>query len=231
MKSSSGQNGVFNALQSALALARHSPRLSAAIAVALAALLLLPHSWPGELRGLTAWNAATLCFLVLAWRVILNSNASATRRRCQHEDENRPIIDTLLLIASFASIGGVLQALSRASSAKDALSMHLTLAAIATVVLSWTLIHTLYAFHYARLYYEGAGEGDGVNFHGDEPPDYLDFCYLSFAIGTTFGATDSEVGGRKIRRTILKHGVLSFAFATIVVALALNVVSSLLGGS
>ena len=193
-------------------------------------LLLLPHRWPGELRGLAAWNGAVTCFLALAWRTILMCDAKRTAQLSRREDEYRSIIDSLILLASVTSIGGVLQALSRANKAKDALATHLTLAAIATVVLSWALIHTVYAFHYARLYYEGTGKGDGINFHGDEPPDYLDFCYLSFAVGTTFGATDSEIGGRKIRRTILKHGILSFTFATVVVALALSVVSSLLGG-
>ena len=206
-------------------------RLLIAAGIALVLLLVLPHRWPVELRGLIAWNGAVACFLAMAWRTILTCDPTRTRQLSRREDANRSIIDTLLLLASFASIGGVLQALSHASKAKDALATHLTLAAIATVVLSWTLIHTVYAFHYARLYYEGAGAGDGINFHGDEPPDYLDFCYLSFAVGTTFGATDSEIGARKIRRTILKHGVLSFTFATVVVALALSVVSSLLGGA
>ena len=204
-------------------------RLWIALGVALFLLLILPHSWPGELRGLVAWNGAIVGFLALAWHTILTSDAARTRRLSRREDEHRSTIDTLLLFASFASVGGVLQALAHASKAQDALATQLTLASMATVVLSWALIHTVYAFHYARLYYEGAG--GGVDFHGDEPPDYLDFCYLSFAVGTTFGATDSEVGGRPIRRTILKHGVLSFAFATIVVALALSVISSLLGGS
>ena len=204
-------------------------RLFITIGIALFLLLVLPHRWPGELRWLVAWNGAILCFLAMGWHTILSCDAKRTRQLSQREDENRSMIDTLLLIASVASIGGVLQALARANSAKDALSTQLTLAAIATVVLSWALIHTVYAFHYARLYYDGDGKGDGINFHGDEPPDYLDFCYLSFAVGTTFGATDSEISGRKIRRTILKHGVLSFTFATVIVALALSVVSSLLG--
>ena len=205
-------------------------RLFITIGIALILLLILPHGWPGELRGLVAWDGAIMCFLAMAWHTILSCDANRTRQLSRREDEYRSIIDSLLLLASVASIGGVLQALSQANQDKNALATHLTLAAIATVVLSWALIHTVYAFHYARLYYDGGSEGSGVDFHGDEPPDYLDFCYLSFAVGTTFGATDSEVGGRKIRRTILKHGVLSFIFATVVVALALSVVSSLLGG-
>lgn len=203
-------------------------RLWVALGIALLALLLAPWSWPAELRGLTAWNIAVAAYGALAWRVVLVCDATKTRRLSRQQDEHRSIIDSLLLSASFISLVGVLKALEKAQTAFE---LSLTISAIATVVLSWALIHTLYAFHYARLYYEGEGAGGGVNFHGDEPPDYFDFCYLSFAVGTTFGATDSEVGGRQIRRTILKHGVLSFGFSTVVVALAISVVSGLLGGS
>ena len=204
-------------------------RLWIVLGVALLLLLILPYGWPGELRGLVAWNGAALCFLALAWRTILSCDANRTRQLSRREDEHRPTIDSLLLTASVASMGGVLQALAHASDPKNALATYLTLAAIATVVLSWALIHTVYAFHYARLYYEAGGEGSGIDFHGDEPPDYLDFCYIAFSVATTFGVTDSEVGGRPIRRTITKHSVLSFTFATVIVALALSVISSLLG--
>ena len=203
-------------------------RVWAAVAVAALSLLVLPRAWPLELRGLCAWNVGAGIYLALAWRTIVGCDARRTRQISRQEDEHRPVIDTLLLCASFISLGGVTRALSRASQSKDTLAQELTLAAMATVVLSWALMHTIYVFHYARLYYDGAGPGHGVDFHGDEPPDYLDFCYLSFAVGTTFGATDSEIGGRQIRRTILKHGVLAFGYATVVVALAISVVSDLL---
>ena len=203
-------------------------RLWVALGIALFVMLVAPYNWPGVLRGLTAWDVAVFFYIALAWQVILGCDARRTRELSRQQDENRSIIDSVLLSASFISLGGVTMALVKAH---DSFEFGLTAAAIVTVVLSWALIHTIYAFHYARLYYEGAGKGDGVDFHGDEPPDYLDFCYLSFAIGTTFGATDSEIGGRKIRRTILKHGVLSFGFATVVVALAISVVSNLLSGA
>ena len=203
-------------------------RLRLSLGLALLLLLFLPHAWPSVLRALTAWDAAIFVLSALGWRVILSSDAARTRQLSRQQDEKRSIIDSLLVVASFASLGGVLMALAKA---QNAFEFGLTLTAILTVVVSWILIHTLYAFHYARLYYDVEGKGGGINFHGDEPPDYLDFCYLSFAVGTTFGATDSEIGGREIRRTILKHGVFSFAYATIVVSLAISVVSNLLSGS
>ena len=191
-------------------------------------LLILPYSWPMELRTLLAWNVAVAGYLILGWHIILSSDANDTRDLSRLEDEHRGVIDTILILASFISLVGVLKALAKAEQLKETFGLSLTCVAIAAVVLSWFLVHTLYAFHYARLYYEGEGAGDGVDFHGDEPPDYLDFCYLSFAVGTTFGATDSEIGGRPIRRTIFKHSLLSFTFATVIVSLALSIVSDLI---
>lgn len=191
------------------------------------ALVLQPRSWPLELRGLVAWNTGVVYYLGLAWRVMLACDAAQARRLCMRQDDARPTIDGLLLLASFASIGGVVIALTKAGQIKGALATALTVAAMVTVASSWLLINTIYALHYARLYY-AEGKGSGVDFHSDKPPDYLDFCYLAFAVGTTFGATDSEVGGRSIRRTILKHSVLSFTYATVVVALAISVVTNII---
>lgn len=202
-------------------------RLLLSLAGSVAALVLQPRSWPLELRGLVAWNTAVACYLALAWRVILGCDAAHTRRLSTRQDDARPTINALLLLSSFASIGGVLGALTKAEQIKGALATALTVAAMATVASSWLLINTIYALHYTRLYYAG-GRGSGIDFHGDEPPDYLDFCYLAFAVGATFGATDSEIGGRIIRRTILKHSILSFTYATVVVALAISVVTDII---
>ncbi len=202
-------------------------RLLLSLAGIVVALVLQPRSWPLELRGLVAWNTGVVCYLGLAWRVMLTFDTAQTRRLCMRQDDARPTIDGVLLLASFASIGGVVIALTKAGQIRGALATALTVAAMVTVASSWLLINTIYALHYARLYY-AEGEGSGVDFHSDEPPDYLDFCYLAFAVGTTFGATDSEVGGRSIRRTILNHSVLSFTYATVVVALAISVVTNII---
>ncbi len=208
-------------------LASSHLRLGASLISIILACLVQPHSWPIELRVLVAWDAGAVCYLALAWQVLLTCDAKRTRQLSRRADDRRAVIDGLLVLTSFASIGGVLTALSKAEHLKGALKGGLTGAAIAAIVLSWLLMQTVYAFHYARLYYHEC-DGQGIDFHGDEPPDYLDFCYLSFAVGTTFGATDTEIGGRIIRRTIIKHGLLSFTFATVILALALSLVGDLL---
>ena len=88
------------------------------------------------------------------------------------------------------------------------------------VILTWFALHTVYAEHYATLYYR---EGGGLAFPGEEAPDYLDFAYFSFAIGMTFGTTDVAVTSRTFRRTMLAHKLFSFGFNTAILALVFTI--------
>src|SRR6202044_324561 len=93
---------------------------------------------------------------------------------------------------------------------------------------SWLLTHATFTFRYAHRYYGDSGRGDhgGLDFPGDEPPDYWDFLYFSFVVGMTCQVSDVQVTSRSMRRMTLLHGVLSFFFNTVILALAVNVVAS-----
>jgi uncharacterized membrane protein len=104
--------------------------------------------------------------------------------------------------------------------------MQLALATI-TIVLSWVFIHTIFAVHYAHDYYgEHGAKKSGLNFPADDDPDYWDFVYFSFVIGTTCQVSDVAVESRLIRRTVAAHGVLSFLFNTALLALMVNIAAS-----
>ncbi len=98
------------------------------------------------------------------------------------------------------------------------------------VASAWALVHTTFALHYARLYYPDPEEGEpsGLDFPGSQKPDYFDFAYLSFMIGTAFQGSDVEVSSGPMRRVVLAHAVLSFIFNTVILALVINVVFDLL---
>ena len=99
-----------------------------------------------------------------------------------------------------------------------------------TVALSWALVHTIFALRYARQYYSRSIKG-GIDFKsGDYEPDYIDFAYVAFTIGMTFQVSDTDIGARIIRRTILRHALISYLFGAIIVAMMVNVIASLLNG-
>ncbi len=112
------------------------------------------------------------------------------------------------------------------------LSIHLLLA-LATIVLSWLLMHAVFGLRYAHKYYDDDANSahkhvGGLKFPGDDRPDYRDFAYFSFVIGMTCQVSDVDVTSREMRRLVLLHGILSFGFNTVILALTINTVSSFL---
>ena len=88
------------------------------------------------------------------------------------------------------------------------------------------MVQTVFTLRYARLYY--GGFAGGIDFNEDDPPDYRDFSYLAVTIGMTYQVSDTNLGAKAIRRTATRHALLSYLFGTVVVAVMINVVASLL---
>ena len=102
--------------------------------------------------------------------------------------------------------------------------------------MSWFLVHLVFALYYAHEFHSESrrasnGSGGGLKFAGERIPDYLDFVYFSFVVGTTAQTSDVEVCSRKMRREVTLHGLLSFFFNTTVIALVVNLTSQLAGSA
>ena len=96
---------------------------------------------------------------------------------------------------------------------------------------SWTLIQTVFAFHYARRYYgderrNPSQQAGGLAFPGGADPDYMDFAYYSFVVGMTSQVSDVQVLSPNMRRMTLVHGVLAFIFNIAGLALSINIIAS-----
>ncbi len=109
--------------------------------------------------------------------------------------------------------------------------LHLAVA-ITGMILSWALVHTVFAVRYAHLYYSNhklhpQTHAAGLNFPEDDRPDFLDFAYFSFILGMTFQVSDVSVTSKKIRRWALWHGLIAFAYNTVIVALTINIIAGL----
>jgi uncharacterized membrane protein len=60
------------------------------------------------------------------------------------------------------------------------------------------------------------------------PPTYLDSAYLSFTIGMTFQVSDTSITSKPVRRIALHHALLCYLFGAVILAMAINLVASLL---
>lgn len=179
---------------------------------------------PWQASGLAGWDSAAAVFLVLVWRSMVRMHGDDTKEVATRVDPNRIVADAILVGASVGCLVGVGFALAKAKPMHSHVNAGLVALAVLSVVLSWAVVHTVYALHYARLYY-GQPEG-GVDF-GDGRPDFSDFAYLAFTVGMTYQVSDTGLATRSMRRAVLGHALLSFLFGTFILAVTLNVLADL----
>ena len=208
-----------NPLQRWIRIVRARPRLFLAILLGLAVGVFLPGEWRPATRLLVGWDIALGLYLVLAFRLMTNCDVNRIKRRAAHQDEGRITILVLVVASAMASLLAILAELGGANRQPA----HLALAAV-TILLSWAFTHTIFAIHYAHEYYdENAHKGGGLNFPGDQPPDYWDFVYFSFVVGMTSQVSDVAVTSSTFRRLVAAHGVVSFIFNATLLALTVNI--------
>lgn len=184
-------------------------------------------------RLIAGWNAGALTLLALAWAIIWECDQERTRRRAATEDPGRNAVWAIVLGASTLSLFSSAYVLRRASTLAPRYEALLVILCLAAVVIAWCLTHTAYTLRYAHLYYrddddDGTGNG-GLTFPGDTQPDYFDFAYFAFTVGMCFQVSDVAITSSVIRRAVLVHSVLAFAYNTAILALAMNLVAGLLG--
>jgi len=175
---------------------------------------------------LIGWDVSVATLLGWIWIALWGLSAEKTRTHANREDPSIHLSEVLWLTAGVAVLAAVGLLLIRAGSATGGNKAYLISLGVVSVALSWLLVHTVFTLRYARAYY-GKPVG-GIDFNEDDPPTYLDFAYLALTIGMTFQVSDTNLTNKAIRRIALGHALLSYLFGAVIVALVINVVSSLL---
>ncbi len=176
-----------------------------------------------EIAVLVGWVVTAGALLVWVWRISWPQDAAGTKRLAEEEARTR-VTDAVVLSAAVASLGAVVQALLL-SATRDAVGVLTVVLGVLVVILSWALVNTVFALKFARLYYSG-GDG-GIDFGQEEPPAYSDFAYLAFTVGMSFAVPDTQITATPIRKVGLGHASLSYLFGTVVIAVAVNLVTNL----
>ena len=179
------------------------------------------------------WDFFSFCILLLMWIRIIRANPRSVSQNAKLQDSSQTAIFVFVVISactSLLALGVLLHTAKDLSRAK--LNEHILLSG-ATVICSWVLVHTVFALHYANIFYKAGSRTDprhdcGLQFPDEKHPDYLDFAYFSFVIGMTSQVSDVQISSRRIRRLALVHGIVSFAFNVVIVALTINIISGLL---
>ena len=180
---------------------------------------------PGREALLIGWDTLAVTFCVWVGASVSHMDAAATATHARSEDPGRNSTDLVLLGASVTSLIAVGLVLFGAGSQNGATKYIQAALAVASVTVSWILVHTLFTLGYARLYY--SDPIGGIDFNEDEPPQYSDFAYLAFTIGMTFQVSDTNLQTKRIRRAALRHALISFPLGTVIIATSINLVAGL----
>jgi uncharacterized membrane protein len=197
------------------------------VAGLIVAVALLPFvTWGLALTG--GWNAAALTFALTTWPLILGADSSRAQQLAAREDDTETSARALLVAASVASLLGAGYALHLAGQHSGTPRLLLAGVAVLTVVLSWTVINTVYTLRYADQHYRSRPGGIAFGTEdGREQPSYRDFAYVAFTIGMTYQVSDTTLRDPRIRRTVLAHALLSYVFGVVIVAGSVNLISGL----
>ncbi len=219
-----------------LPVVRHlmrKPRLVTALAVGAAVGFITPQFHPFSLAVdcLLAWNTAVLLYIALAVHTMITAPPELMRQRATLYDDGEGAILFVSVLAAVLSVVAIVSVLATTKNVHGVMrSLHIGLAAL-TLLSSWAFIHTAFAFHYAHGYYS-EGEPDGHHpcliFPGKDKPNYIDFLYFSFVIGTSGQTADVAFASTESRRIGLIHCVLSYLFNATVLALTINIAASLI---
>jgi uncharacterized membrane protein len=205
--------------------------LGAGVAALLVSLF-APGWLHGAVRAVASYDVAALIILVYDWTVGLRNDATHTIKRAAQEDPGRNILVAIVLLSALAGLVSAITILGKGPSV-PAIDRDLALTfGISAVVLGWFLIHTMFIFRYAHLYYFDSDEDGsaqrGLTFPGTTEPDDYDFAYFAFVIGMTFQVSDVQITDPGVRTIALLHALISFGYNTAILALGVNLASSLL---
>lgn len=176
----------------------------------------------GWQRGVLAgFTCAATVFLLTISTLLRRGEAGQMRQQAKRNDANRAV----LLVVTGATMLVVLVAVAKELGGHtEPWSAALV---VVTLALAWLFSNTVYALHYAHLFYsdENGKPGDdaGITFPHSDEPDYWDFIYFAFTLGMTFQTSDCEITSRTVRRIVTGHCLTAFFFNLGVIAFTINV--------
>lgn len=205
---------------------RHALNGLAAILMAIAVGLLAPAALPLLLRWVCAFDAGAVLYLALVWSHLILAG-DAVSAVAEEDDEGHLAATAIVITVALAGLSAVVAL---------ATGQHTTLRlllGVATIAISWLLLQTVFAAHYASQYRVEQIDGDefnGLDFPGGGPIRFLDFAYFAFTVGLTFQVSDVTTNTAGMRRIVMVHAILAFIFNTAIIAFAVSVATGWLSG-
>lgn len=192
-----------------------------AIAALLVPAIAAASDW--KVGVMARFDVAALVFFASIAPLLTGADAERMRESSRRNDANRVMLLVISAITTLAVMAAIAGEVTGGASPGPALAALV----LATIVLSYLFGNTIYALHYAHLYYlareDGAGDSGGLDFEGTEEPDYWDFLYFAFTLGMAFATSDTHICSSRLRRVALMHTLTAFVFNLGVIAFTVGV--------
>jgi uncharacterized membrane protein len=205
------------------------------IAVGFLVSLLLPHWIVDTTRLVASYDAGALALVFFFWNA-MSDDPDRTKGRAALEDPGRNHVYVVVLVAVVVGLVAAISIVGHGPKVHNDLEKWLAYGfGIGAIAIGWFLVHTVYTLRYAHLYwYDDDGDGTacgGITFPGTDRPSDYDFAYFSFCIGASFAVSDPQVTETRVRREIMWHSIISFAYNSVIVAILINLLAGIFSAS
>ncbi len=207
-------------------------RLFSSIVIGILGFLALPHGWPPRDSAIAAWDIGAAAYLILILFLFATCQHSRMEENARAQETGEWSLFFVVLAGAVASFAAILGEFGSMKDAVGAVKGEKVGVVVATLAISWLLTQAIFALRYAHEYYSRitptSDLDGGLEFPNENKPDYWDFTYFAVVLGMTFQVSDVQITSRKLRRLATLHGLLGFLFNTVIIALTVNLASSVL---
>ena len=210
-------------------LFRYHPRIWIGFAAGVLVYWLLPPAWSLISRVLVAWDSGVTLFLVLIFLWMRGLTAQQICSRYIEEDASAPVILVVVTAASLLSLAAIVEPLATLRHVQGSERIWHFILTAATLIDSWLLVPTMFTTHYADMFYSTERTDRPLSFPGTEMPVFWDFAYFSFTIAAACQTADVLTTRSSIRKVVIAHELISFAFNASILGFAINVTAGLIG--
>lgn len=189
--------------------------------------VVVPTWLHGATRFVSAYDAFALTLLAVLWFSALHNDPALTRARASVDDPGRNAVGFIVIAAVVVGLVAAIAILGHGPRVQNATERwEAYILGFVAISAGWFLVHTVYTFRYAHLYYfDDDGDGQacgGIRFPGTPEPSDTDFAYFSFCIGTSFAVSDPQVDDTRVRREVIVHSIIAFAYNSVIVGMVIN---------
>jgi uncharacterized membrane protein len=138
----------------------------------------------------------------------------------------------VLLVLSFALVVVILVAVGSELGGSQKTGPFDIALTIATLLVAWFFGNTVYALHYAHLFYtadDGGKDQAGIQFPmvkgSRRDPTFSDFVYFAFTVGAALQVSDTPIDSEHIRKVVTAHTIAAFIYNVGVFALTVNLLA------